>query len=238
MMYKKLHNLRPAVAMLELIFAIVIIGITLMSAPQIISVSTQSSNVAMQQEAIAAASSQISLVLTRNWDELDSNSSTGYGILQVTSRPGKRNVDDFNMTRTYNVNIGSTHATPLANFQVDIGDSGVLDDIDDFDGQVQTLQLYAGETAAFSNNEGDYIDASGIYTTTSIAYGDDTATYASGSITLNNPFRASTSTSSNIKTIKVQLQTSTTEIELAKDVSLYAFSCNIGTPNIGGATIP
>jgi len=232
------HKLRPAVAMVELIFAMVIIGITLMSAPGIISVSMQSSHVAIQQEAIAAASSQISLILTRNWDERDSNASTGYGILQVASRPGLRNVNDFNMTRRYNVNIGYTLATPLASFHGDIGDSGVLDDIDDFNAQVQSLQLYAGEVASLNNNEGEYLDAAGIYTTTTITYGNDTAAYANSVITLNNPFQASTAISSNIKTIKVRLQTSNTAEELAKDVSLYAFSCNIGTPNTGVVPFP
>jgi len=231
------NKLRPAVAMIELIFAMVVIGITLMSAPTIINVSTKSSNVAMQQEAIAAASSQISLVLTRNWDERDSNATTGYGILQVISRPGQRNMNDFNSSRVYNVNLGYTQASISANFTTD-GDSASPDDIDDFNAEVKTLQLYAGEVASLSNNEGEYIDKDGIYTTTTVGYGDDTAAYANASITLNNPFQSSASASSNIKIIRVRLQTSRTESELAKDVSLYAFSSNIGTPNAGVVSFP
>jgi len=67
-LYKKVP-LRPAIAMIELIFAIVIIGITLLSAPMIISQSVQSINTNLKQEAIAAAASQISLILTYPWDE-------------------------------------------------------------------------------------------------------------------------------------------------------------------------
>ena len=223
-------NMRPAIAMIELIFAIVIIGITLMSAPQIMSVSIQSSNIAMQQEAIAAASAQISLVLTRHWDEQDSNSTTGYGALQVASR-ANRVLNDFNMSRRYNVGAFS-QATALGNFGTDAGDSAIPDDIDDFNAQVQQLQLYAGETASLSNNEGEYIDAEGIYTTTTITYGDDSTNYASSAVTFNNPFKV-LGTSSNIKLITVRLQTSRTEEELQKDISLHAFSCNVGTPTIG-----
>ncbi len=229
-------NMRPAVAMIELIFAIVIIGITLMSAPNILSVSIKSSNVAMQQEAIAAASSQISLILTRNWDNSDSNASTGYGILGVTSR-ADRNVSDYNMTRIYNTNAGFTMASTLANFGLDINDNGMKNDIDDFANENKSLQLYAGEIASLANNEGEYIDKD-IFTTTTITYGDDTANYANISLTFNNPFSVSASTSSNIKLIRVQLQTARAEEELAKNISLYAFSCNIGTPNTGVISMP
>lgn len=229
-MYPIQKSMRPAISMIELIFAIVIIGITLMSAPQLINVSIQSSNTAMQQEAIAAAASQISLVLTRHWDEQDSNSTTGYGILQVTNR-ANRVLNDFNMSRRYNIGTFS-QATGVGSFGTDVGDSAIPDDIDDFNTQIQQLQLYAGETASLSNNEGEYIDAAGIYTTTTILYGDDTTNYASSAISFNNPFKV-IGTSSNIKLITVRIQTSSTEEELKKDISLHAFSCNVGTPTIG-----
>ena len=235
-MHIKFYKLRPAVAMIELIFAMVIIGITLMSAPTIISVSTKSSNVAMQQEAIAAASSQISLVMTRHWDESDSNATTGYGILQVTSQ-GDRNMTNFTHSRRYNVNAAFRQATLVGAFTSDT-DSASHDDIDDFNGEKTTLQLYASEDASFTNNEGEYIDKDGIYTTTTVGYGNDVANYNIKPIILNNPFKVSTSTSSNIKTIRVRLQTKTIDAELAKDVSLYAFSCNIGTPNAGVISFP
>ncbi len=44
---------RPAIAMIELIFAIVIIGIVLMSVPQLISTAAKSGYVTIQQEAIS-----------------------------------------------------------------------------------------------------------------------------------------------------------------------------------------
>jgi Tfp pilus assembly protein PilV len=231
-MYQVQTKMRQAIAMIELIFAIVIIGITMLSAPQILNVSIQSSNVAMQQEAIAAAGSQIGLVLTRNWDERDSNGTTGYGILQVDHNR-IRELDGCNMTRKYNTTAGFTHATAEANFGTDAGDNAIFDDMDDFHGSTQTLQLYASETASLTNNEGEYLDKEGIYMTTQIMYGNDSASYTSSSVTFNNPFLTSGGSSSNIKIIKVRLQTTQADDEHKKDISLSAFSCNIGTPTPG-----
>ena len=61
MYYKRL---RPAIAMIELIFALVIMGIALMSAPMLITVSTQSIEVSLQQESLNEASSRVNMLLT------------------------------------------------------------------------------------------------------------------------------------------------------------------------------
>ena len=66
-MYKK--TLRPAIAMIELIFALVIMAIVLMSAPMLISTATKSGYVAIQQEAINAAASQVNMIMGYHWDE-------------------------------------------------------------------------------------------------------------------------------------------------------------------------
>jgi hypothetical protein len=233
-MTKKIF-MRPAIAMIELIFAMVIMGIVLMSAPQILSVSAQSTNVATQQEAIAAASSQISLILTHHWDESDSNATTGYGILTVASQ-GLRNVNNFNMTRRYNINPGFQGASTVLG--IDGFETGLLDDIDDFNNQTYTLALYANENASFTNNEGDYIDSAGIRLQTTISYGNDTSNYFANAVVLNNPFSASASASSNIKIITVLLDSNGTSADLNKSISLYAFSCNVGTPAPGVVAFP
>ena len=74
---KQLHTItvknRKAIAMIELIFAIVIVGIALLSVPNLIYRATESGYTAMQQEAIAAAASDISLILTKRWDEANTD---------------------------------------------------------------------------------------------------------------------------------------------------------------------
>ena len=54
---------RKAVAMIELIFAIVIMGFALMSIPNLLALSANSGYTSLQQEAIATASADISLLL-------------------------------------------------------------------------------------------------------------------------------------------------------------------------------
>jgi hypothetical protein len=79
-------TLRPAIAMVELIFAIVIMGIVLMSAPMLISTASKSGYVAIQQEAINEAASQVNMIMGYHWDENNTNGSwdtTGMKIIPM-----------------------------------------------------------------------------------------------------------------------------------------------------------
>ena len=226
---------RPAIAMIELIFAIVIIGITLLSAPLVLNQSIKSSTVAMQQESIAAAATQISLILTHNWDESDTNNT--YGILNVAAGAlaldsVNRDINTSYSTRRYNTIAGFTNATPSENLGMDGNDFNSSDDIDDFHAQSKTLTVYAGEGLSLVNNRGEYIDQNIIMTNT-ITYADSAAVdYTTNNyVRLNNPF-TTTDNSTNIKLINVKLTTLAVEGELDKVIVLGAFTCNIGVPNL------
>lgn len=239
-MNHKYPILRPAIAMIELIFAIVIIGITLLSAPLILNQSIQSSNVAMQQESIAAASTQISLILTHNWDENASTAARGYGILNVSPSGANelnatnRGIDAVFSTRIFNTNVGFTNATLSANLGMDAGDFNSSNDIDDFTNSSKTLTIYAGENASLLKNLGEYLDTRIVMTNT-IRYARNVVpNYLANTVRLNNPFQA-VNASTNIKLINVRLTTGSIEDEHAKTIVLGAFSCNIGVPN---ATAP
>ncbi len=78
-------TMRPGIAMIELIFAIVIMAIVLMSAPMMIGTATKSSNVSLQQESIAIAAAEIGMILTHHWDEGDTNETTSAPILLTAS---------------------------------------------------------------------------------------------------------------------------------------------------------
>jgi len=73
----KIVKRKKAIAMIELIFALVIMGIVLMSAPMLIQQSVKSSNIALQQEAIVAAASQTSIILSMHWDEENTRINVG-----------------------------------------------------------------------------------------------------------------------------------------------------------------
>jgi len=236
---------RPAIAMIELIFAIVVMGITLLSAPMLLRTSIQSSNIGMQQESIAAAASEINLIMSRQWDERDTDAAGGAGILQTDSTFGPLGfvARTFNMqtyffgspgaspSRAYNSFAGFTQASDTAEFGPDAND-GFPDDIDDFNGLPQKLNLYAGETASISDNEGEYIDKL-ITLNTVVSYG--TFSLASSAwnwstLFYDEPFANDTSVSSDVKLVRVTLSTDSDAEEMQKTISLSAFSCNIGSP--------
>lgn len=237
-------QMRAGIAMIELIFAIVIMGIVLMSAPMLITVATKSAYVALQQESIAAASSEIGMILTHHWDEKDTDENLSAPILQTAGDPdlnellyadgngtGIRAGTPVSSKRSFLTSLGGRlDTTALGSFGSDAGDR---DDIDDFSGNASTLKIYNSEDTQASI--GDYIDTD-ISIQTTVSYIDDTltsGTYAgtSSTITLNNPFNrgAGAGATSNIKLVNIRLTTGNTASELTKTIILNAFSCNIGT---------
>ncbi|WP_373033149.1 type II secretion system protein [Sulfurovum sp.] len=223
----KIKILRPAIAMIELIFAIVVMGIVLMSAPMLISTATQSTFVALQQEGINEAASRVNMVMGYAWDEQNTQENYLFPILHVTS--GDSAFDESGTTAR---RVGTPMASQRTFILSDVENSdlnasttlgsegGDLDDIDDFGG----TSLANIEAATI-----DYAEKATVNIATSIAYtGDGVAGGYNQSTVTFVPFAAPGGTTTNIKSITVNL-TSTSGIgELQKDIMLRAFTCNIG----------
>ena len=221
--------------MIELIFALVIMGIALMSAPMLIRTSTQSAYTAIQQEAITAAASQMGMVLSSEWDEADTDNAVGEPIL----RTQKRTYNECNGTRKYPPGVSSSSGryclgkdlsfghTASTTFGMDTNDT-FKDDVDDYDGDSATVGVYNSETIL--TEKGDYVDRT-MTVATNVYYGDDTLGI-SGSTgrTFDNPFQTTlpTSNSSSIKLVTIKLTTGSGVSELTKEIRLSAFTCNIG----------
>ena len=233
--------------MVELIFALVIMGIVLMSAPTLIRQSVNSGNIAIQQEAIAAISSQTAIVLSMHWDENNTDIPIGESPVLFTNKsfsfPPKglsggvsgRNTQDGNNTLNANPhnNFGANIDTNESNYTK-------FDDIDDYDNSSFGLYLFSGEET--SADIGDYIDID-INMTTTINYADDNVSVLGQNITdanirdINNT--PVTGFTTNIKFITVNLTTNNKDVkELEKNITLRAFSCNIGTFSIEGKMKP
>ena len=233
---------RPAIAMIELIFAIVIMGIVLMSAPMLISTASKSGYVAIQQEGINEAATKVNMIMGYQWDERNTDERYLAPILRVTSGNSDLNAPDVNASRRRGTpnesyrsfvrsdSIDDLNASLLSTFgdtPLDTGDIGE-DDMDDFDG---------GSTLNFiETSVSDYVeDNTTISINTVIAYNSDmltpnTAAYNQSSITYD-PFIAVTTPATdttNIKSITVTLTSSSGLDELDKTIILRAFSCNIG----------
>jgi len=239
---KKRLCMRPAIAMIELIFALLIMGLTLMSAPMIIRQAINDTTTVFQQEAVAETATQLNNLMTYAWDHWDVNVSTiGAPILitnslaiancmgafppGVTTASGRYCVDQQDGITHYN-------ASPIqldSNYQ----------DVDDFDSNISSISIWNGQ--AWTPKKGDYIDLN-VSLLTTVSYGNDTPKNDSGAngsygktTTFSTPFSFLTTNSktvtSNIKLINVTLTSTNKAGELSgKNIVLGAFMCNIGMP--------
>ena len=232
---------KRGVAMIELIFALVIMGIVLLSAPMLIQQSTKSGFVAIQQEAIAATASHTQLLLAKYWDEADANNSIGTAPIITLNSPQAGS--PFNLGGTNNI-IGRTIAIgglpiPASAIGTDINEinSSSYDDIDDYNGLPLHLTIFKNE--ATTTSAGDYIDQN-VTITTSVTFADEGVVPLIGNTvnagnSIYNSDVSTTGNDSNIKFIKVNLTSNNTNVaELNKSITLNAFSCNIGTYNLEG----
>ncbi len=216
---------RPAIAMIELIFAIVIMGIVMMGAPMLISTASKSVTVALQQEGINEASSRVNMLLTHAWDEQNTDDSCTPPVLRVSAAgdselnvitdnrrvgvPFASNSRTFNCGTINEVNASTTLGG-------DTGDT-VKDDLDDFTNT--TLVIDASGAGGK-----DYIEKTTVSIATAINYISDAAIYSGTTIAYKPDVGGG---SSNIKDITVTV-TSSGPAELTKTIILRAFSCNIG----------
>ena len=229
---------RPAIAMIELIFAIVVMGIVMMSAPQLLSTASKSGYVAIQQEGINEAATQVNMILDYPWDENNTNTvlvvDNGDAELNATNiadsdarRAGTSPFSTRLFVSTGGILAGVFNASAVLGN--DIGENNTSldrDDIDDFNGTSVNLVLDGANAGA-----SDYIEKGGqINIARTVSYMDDNASYNSpAGGTLNfNPFTNKAGTT-NIKHIQVTLTSTSGVAELAKTITLHAFSCNIGS---------
>jgi len=223
---------RPAIAMVELIFSIAIMGIVLLSAPMLISMASKSTSVALQQEGINEAATRINMIMTYDWDENNINVPCGGDPSILHTQAGDTALAEVNGTqRRVGVPLNSNSHTFNCNGQeynaTAIGREGDdIDDLDDFNsvGLVEVLLGSGGE---------DYIenpDTTGdtVQIATGITYLSDTADYDK-EFSYNFDYTNDSNNSTNIKGIKVTLTSSSGEKELEKTIIMHAFSCNIGS---------
>jgi hypothetical protein len=201
--------------------------------------------VALQQESIAAIVSQMNMILTAEWDHMDTNATIGEPVLQTDSTVF--NQCTGGATRPNGVTSGSSryclglngsgpYTASSIGTDSTIGESISYDDVDDYHRKSYSVNIYAEDT--YATHLGDYIDKN-ISIASNIYYGDDTPRDSSDAIgnyqestTFSNPFRHNTpGGTTNIKLIHVQLTSVNPSTEIAdKQINLSAFMCNVGAP--------
>ncbi len=142
--------------------ALVIMGIVLLPSPMLIQQSIKSSFVGLQQESISEVATHTAILLSKHWDENDSNVTTG--VAPIITLRGERPDSPFNLGGISDMNIsGRTSSIDDRNITAspigaDIGEVSfaLFDDIDDYNGVDLNLSIFNHETT--SANEGEYID--------------------------------------------------------------------------------
>jgi len=240
---QKENILRPAIAMIELIFAIVIMGIVMMSAPMLISTAAKSGYVTIQQEAINEASAQVSMILSYPWDEQNADYALTATILTTTggnpllnaslpaAAPDRRAGTPLSSQRKFIEGTGTVkNATAVVNLGLDAGEVvGGEDDMDDFIGATALSQLGAATTSDTIQKTNE------VNITRTVAYNvDNSLTYDTTKLAFAPFVALAAPATANIKEITVNIQSAdagaANEVtELAKNITLKAFSCNIGS---------
>lgn len=231
----KMKTFRPAIAMIELIFAIVIMGIILMSAPMLISTASKSGYVAIQQEAINEAASRVNMIMTFHWDENSADETILDPILQTASP-----IADLAETTYADGNgTGIRRGTPRESYRSfvrpdgsrstataagTLGNDGIENDMDDFMGTIGLVLSGAGTGE-------DYIEKNATIAT-NVRYISDApngGTYNTGAINFDANFTQVLGSTTSIKRISTTLTSdAASPDELDKTITLHAFSCNIG----------
>ena len=229
--------MRKAVSLIELIIAIVVMGIAVMSLPLILT-QTQSNNaLALQQEAILSTKAKIGFISSYPWDQ---NSWDGAGsifrVLDTTDSPSADNAFDVNTTtdirrighiptdkRRRLWDIGNANRAP----NNEVTATPNEDDIDDFNASDDNITI-ADPTQM------DYIFA--LTMTPEIVYLRDSLSAGNylNSNTIQFDFNATnieqnTSSPTNIKMITVR---TVSQVGNDVNVSLRSFASNIGQSRI------
>ena len=233
----KMQLFRPAIAMIELIFAIVIMGIILMSAPMLISTAAKSGFVAIQQEAINEAASRVNMIMTFHWDENSADETILDPILQTASPIA----DLAESTYADGNGTGIRRGTPRESYRSfvrpdgsrvtataagTLGNDGIENDVDDFMGTIGLVLSGAGTGE-------DYIEKNATIVT-NVRYISDAPngnSYNTGTNTINFDanFTQALGSTTSIKRISTTLTSdAASPDELDKTITLHAFSCNIG----------
>lgn len=206
--------MRHAMSMIELVFAIVIMGIAVMSLPLILTQVQNNNAFAMQQEAILAAKAKIGEILTYEWDgeSFDTNASRSFVLdtINVTSDPELRRVGTTaqrfgHVNANYRRKFSPTNPTAPSS----------TGEIDMFNGQPTTIAASLEEAGTL-----DYVFT--LTLTPTITYAKDSANYT---ISPLNDFELdfdNVNAITNIKTISVQVTGSD------QNITLRTFTCNIG----------
>ncbi len=231
--------------MIELIFAIVIMGIVFLSVPMLIKTAERGNTVALQQESIAILAQHLNALSTYAWDEENTQSKGHYGILDTNSTtaaflrdgnltPGATRLREGNSTARIYASLPSSFGLGIDTEPIPGVLESINDDIDDFDDSNYTLTLANADSAVTAL--GDYVDKT-VEINTTVSYYQDAPSdptlnscATAGGCAYSNPQPVGTATqTSNVKFVTSTLAS---DVFPEKVIRMKIFVSNIGSPVI------
>lgn len=213
-----MKKIRKAIAMVELIFAIVVMGIAMLAIPMITSQSLKGTQSALTQESIAAAASQIAMISAKPWDNTNTQETT----------PTILTTGSGNFVTRNGLSAGVVNSRILsANAATPVNTDPNNQDMGDFNNIVTLLGINNAQGNAVW--DGDYVDQS-IQMISGVTYAPDAVNLNQN--TIFNYAPAALAVTTNIKHITVTLRTGpaqTDDLVAGKNIVLNAFACNIGS---------
>ena len=235
-----MRRMKRGIALLELIFSMIIIAITLISVPNLIKSTSKASQEVITQESISNAASYAAMIMSTFWDENSTDPKYANPILYVKKENpslkelnvsgvllGRRVGAPITTPRRFKNNLAGKRLTASTLLGSET-DDGEPDDIDDYNGRSVTL----ANPQPTSIDSGDYKDTL-VQLSTTVNYINDSANsgYDKQVVLFNNPFDPTKveTQSTNIKLITLRL---TSPNDTNKQIVLRAFSCNIGSKKL------
>jgi len=208
--------LRKGASILELVIAIVVMGIAMMTLPLMLT-TTQNNNIfAMRQEAIYVARTQLGDMLTYYWDEHSIDSNLNIGVLDTNSTNSNfernstmRRIGHVKGNKRRKYFASQIYATTPINLGKDINET-TPNDIDDFNSPIPVTIQHIANTLDYRYD---------LSMTTTVSYVNDNFTDGTlFTFDINDSNR-----STNIKMTKLTI-TNGADFNM----TLRAYSCNIG----------
>ena len=217
-MKMRLKKQRVAIAMIELIFAIVVMGIAMLGIPMVTSQTLKGTESMLMQESISEAAANVGMIMVLPWDGAYVNGTTPTPSNVVLQTASTKFDNRQGLVALYNARVAPTGvlATNSA--------TSNLNNISDYNGkEIKVAVATTGqETEVY---EGDYADKT-VTMTSKVAFAPDTVTLGATTTFNFNP-DSTNAGSTSIKSISTTLKG--TEEGFEKGIVLNAFSCNIGT---------
>ncbi len=221
---------RSGFSLIELILAIVIIAISVMTIPLMLSQSVKSSSFALTGESILAARTKMGNILSYEWDTNSSDSNGSDTVIRVLD---VRNGDsDLNRSASYDDDINRRIGHIIADkrrrmFEGNLTNRSFPSADVSLSPKVSINNFHNERVTLLSGGALDYVRDFNM--TVNIAYLEDNATYSNTTINdfvfdmTNNLSITDINRSTNIKMIEIFVQSKDGE-----DFRFRAFSCNIG----------